>query len=59
MIKKDPTIEEIREARKKISEKYNNNPQQIVNYYMELQKKYQDRHIKVDEEENKSVINAS
>ena len=59
MAKDDPTIELIREARKQISEKYNNNPQQIVNYYMELQKKYKDRLINITEEENKPVINAS
>ena len=59
MLKEDPAIEIIRETRKQISEKHNNNPQQIVSYYMELQKKYKDRLIDLTEEEDKPVINAS
>jgi hypothetical protein len=42
-LKDDPTIERIREARHEISAKNNHDPQEIVRYYIELQKRYQDR----------------
>lgn len=48
--KDDPTIERIREARHKISEEHNHDPQKVVEYYIELQKKYK-RQIVEDSEE--------
>ncbi|HEX8494579.1 MAG TPA: hypothetical protein VF658_17165 [Pyrinomonadaceae bacterium] len=48
--KDDPTIERIREARHKISEEHSHDPQKVVEYYIELQKKYQ-RQIVEDSEE--------
>ena len=41
--KDDPTIERIRETRHRISEAHNHDPQKIVEYYLELQKKYKQR----------------
>lgn len=41
--KSDPTIERIREIRHRISEEHSHDPQKIVEYYLELQKKYQER----------------
>jgi hypothetical protein len=39
----DPVIDEIREVRRKISERFEHDPERLVQYYMELQKRYQDR----------------
>jgi hypothetical protein len=39
----DPTIARIRETRHRISERFGHDPQKLVAYYIELQKKYQDR----------------
>lgn len=41
--KDDPTIERIRETRHRISEEHGHDPQKIVEYYLELQKKYRQR----------------
>ena len=49
--KDDPTIIRIREARHRISEECGHDPQRIVEYYVKLQKKYQDRIINDSEEE--------
>jgi len=42
-IPKDPVIDEIRETRHRISERCNHDPAQLVAYYLELQKQFQDR----------------
>jgi hypothetical protein len=39
----DPVIDEIREVRHRISARFAHDPAQLVVYYMELQKQYQDR----------------
>jgi hypothetical protein len=39
----DPVIDEIREVRRRISARFAHDPAQLVAYYMELQKQYQDR----------------
>lgn len=39
----EPTLTRIRKARQRISEKYEHNPYKLVEHYIELQKKYQDR----------------
>ncbi|HEY0512917.1 MAG TPA: hypothetical protein VGH73_13490 [Thermoanaerobaculia bacterium] len=44
----DPVIDEIREIRHRISERFEHDPAKLVAYYMELQKQYQDRLLKVD-----------
>ncbi len=46
----DPTIDEIREVRHRISARFDHDPARLVAYYMELQKQYQDRLIRPVEE---------
>ena len=42
-MKDDPTIQRIRDARHRISEKNQHDPRKVVQYYVELQKKYENR----------------
>ena len=39
----DPVIDEIREVRHRISARFSHDPTQLVAFYMEMQKQYQDR----------------
>jgi hypothetical protein len=39
----DPVIDEIREVRHRISERFDHDPERLVAYYMELQQHYADR----------------
>jgi hypothetical protein len=39
----DPIIERIREARHQISEEHTHDPEKLVAYYIELQKRYSER----------------
>ena len=39
----DPVIGEIREVRHRISARFGHDPTQLVAFYMEMQKQYQDR----------------
>ena len=39
----DPVIDEIREARHRISARFDHDPTRLVAFYMELQKQYEDR----------------
>jgi len=39
----DPVIERIREARHKISEENTHDPEKVIAYYIELQKRYSER----------------
>ena len=39
----DPVIDEIREVRHCISARFEHDPTQLVAFYMEMQKQYQDR----------------
>ncbi len=43
MAPSDPVIEEVREARHRISARFDHDPARLVAYYMELQQQYQDR----------------
>jgi hypothetical protein len=54
MIKDDPTITKIREARHNISEANAHDPQKVIDYYIQLQKQYQERLIKSSEDEKES-----
>ena len=45
-IPSDPVIDEVREVRRRLSASFNHDPAQLVAYYMEKQKQYQDRLIK-------------
>ncbi|HSN86280.1 MAG TPA: hypothetical protein VL025_05945 [Thermoanaerobaculia bacterium] len=42
-VEEDSVIQEIREVRHRISERFGHDPSRLVAYYMELQKDYQDR----------------
>ncbi|MBC8184595.1 hypothetical protein H8E88_26165 [candidate division KSB1 bacterium] len=55
MTKNDPTISQIRETRHQISERFNHDPKKIVEYYIELQKKYSHRFL----DESKKFTEAS
>lgn len=44
----DPVIDEIREVRHRISARFDHDPSRLVAYYMELQKRYQDRQIQTE-----------
>lgn len=39
----DPVIEEVREARRRISARFDHDPARLVAYYVEMQQQYQDR----------------
>lgn len=56
--KDDPTIERIREARHRISEEHHHDPQKVVEYYLELQKKYQQRLLESTEEAHPEPVKA-
>ena len=56
--KDDPTIERIRETRHRISEEHGHDPQKIVEYYLELQKKYKQRLLEETEEAHSETIKA-
>ena len=42
-MKDDPTIQRIRVARHKISERFDHDPEKLVAYYIERQKEHSDR----------------
>jgi hypothetical protein len=42
----DPVVEEIREVRHRISERFDHDPARLVAYYMELQEQYRNLLIK-------------
>jgi len=44
----EPTLTRIRHARQRISAKCGHDPEKLVEYYIALQKQYQDRLISVD-----------
>lgn len=41
----DPVIEEIREVRHRISERFGHDPKRLLEYYMRLQEQHRDRFI--------------
>lgn len=45
-MKDDPAIQWIREVRHQISAEFDHDPRKLLEYYMELQKKYEDRLVK-------------
>jgi hypothetical protein len=42
-IENDPAIDEIREVRHRISERFGHDPERLVAYYIELQEQFRDR----------------
>ena len=51
----EPTLTRIRKARQRISAKCGHSPEKLVEHYIELQKKYQDRLVPV----NTATVGAS
>lgn len=47
----DPVIDEIREIRHRISEKFGHDPAKLVAYYMQMQEQYRERLIDTKEME--------
>ncbi|MCA1789485.1 MAG: hypothetical protein LC667_06405 [Thioalkalivibrio sp.] len=39
----DPAIDEVRAARRRISQRFDHDPARLVSYYIELQEKYKER----------------
>jgi hypothetical protein len=39
----DPVIEEIREVRHRISERFSHDPEKLLDHYLKLQENYKDR----------------
>ena len=56
--KDDPTIESIRETRHRISEEHGHGPQKIMEYYLELQKRYKERLLEDTEVEHSEPVKA-
>ena len=56
----DPVIERIREARHQISEENTHDPEKVVAYYIELQKRYSERLVESSqtEEGGRERVNA-
>ena len=44
----DPVIDEIRAVRHRISARFDHDPTQLVSFYLEMQKQYQDRLIETE-----------
>jgi hypothetical protein len=55
----DPTIDEIREVRHRISENVGHDPERLVAYYMRLQEQYRDRLIETVESEETATPSAA
>ena len=50
----DPVIDEIREVRHRISARFDHDPERLVAYYIELQRRYQDRLIEAEKSPKQS-----
>lgn len=48
----DPVIDEVREIRHRISARFDHDPERSMTYYIELQRRYQDRLIESEESPN-------
>ncbi|HSS47868.1 MAG TPA: hypothetical protein VLX28_02870 [Thermoanaerobaculia bacterium] len=46
-----PVIDEIREVRHRISERFGHDPELLVAYYMEMQEQYRDRLIRAPQKQ--------
>jgi hypothetical protein len=58
-IKSDPVIDEVREIRHRISERFDHDPSKLVAHYTELQKQYQDRLVKAEKSSDLQGLNAA
>ncbi len=53
----DPTIDEIRKIRHQVSKRFNHDPKRIIEYYIKLQQKYQNRSVDLSELEEDTAEN--
>ena len=53
----DPTIDEIRKMRHQISQRFNHDPERIIEYYIKLQQKYKNRLIDLSEQQEDTAEN--
>jgi len=53
-VKDDPVIAEIRRVRHEISAEFEHDFSKLFDYYVELQKQYEDRLLKTEDEESHS-----
>ena len=51
----DAAIAQIREVRHRISEQYGHDPQRLINYYLELQRKFAERLLSDDDAKESEV----
>jgi hypothetical protein len=52
----DPVIDEVREIRHRISERFGHDPDRLVAYYMEIQKQFEDRLIHAESQGHPSNV---
>ena len=55
-LKDDPTLASIREIRHEISEEFGHDPQRIVEYYLELQKKEEAQRRQLQQPEEEQLL---
>ena len=56
---KDPVVDEVREIRRRISERFDHDPARLVAYYIQMQEKYRDRMIQSEKEANEKDQSAA
>jgi hypothetical protein len=49
MMKDDPVIDRIRQVRRRISEKYDHDPNKLVMHYIELEKRHPERFVNLEQ----------
>jgi hypothetical protein len=47
MAKEDPGIQWVRDVRHKISEEFDHDPRKLIEHYIEMQKQYEDRLVRM------------
>ncbi len=52
----DPVIDEIREVRRRISARFDHDPERLMAYYMELQKQYGDRLLDSEQDSHQAEL---
>ena len=50
----DPVVDEVRDIRRRISARFDHDPEKLVAYYVELQKKYQDKLVDSEQARNRA-----
>lgn len=58
-MKDDPVIDRVREARRKISERFGHDPEALTQYYIEKQRRHADRLVRSDKSPEASEVRDS